>query len=712
MARATQDSSEHEIQEVLDRLLRMLLWLAATLGFVALVGSLTRWAEQGWHARYAVHIAVYLTILCTLVAGRRLSRLVRSVIVVGFIAVDGLAKLYWDGLRSNGGLVLAVACILACTLIGRRAAMVGIVGSLGAIALVGVGYVTGTLPLPSDVWSTRRSPAEWFGFATTFAVFTFAALLSVDGIQQALRGLLARLQERTALLRDSEQHYRLLAENMRDVVFNLDSKLNVTYVSPSAQNLFGYRPEDLAALTLRQVFAPQSCESAMQSVAEGRARMERGDPEIPLTEFEYVKKDGSHFWGEVRVSAIRNEDGALSHFQGVLRDVTDRKRAEVERERLRERLLETERLNALGQLAGGVAHDFNNQLAGIVGFAELITVAENPSRMRAYAESIATAARRAADSTGQLLAFARKGPYREEPADVHRLVREVVAILERSIDKNVRVRCELEAERAVVLGDSSMIQNALLNIALNARDAMPSGGELAFATSLQDGSEDEGTANGERLLVLRVTDTGTGMAPETQKHIFEPFFTTKEPGRGTGMGLAVVYGTVEGHGGSIEVDSAPGQGTTFTIRLPLTEQTRPSVEVPGDPLVRGQGQVLVIDDEPLVRQMASSALELLGYKVMSCGQAEEALTLFERSWRDIDLVLLDMVLPGVRGIELFDGLRRIDPKAKVLFMSGYSAQETTASLTERGAAGFLHKPFRLAELGDKVARIVGAARTD
>ncbi|MBN1611559.1 MAG: hypothetical protein JW940_33300 [Polyangiaceae bacterium] len=228
MSRATHDSPQHEIPDVVDRLLSTLLWLAATLGLVAFIGSLMRWAEQGWHAHYAVHVAVYATILATLVAGRRLSRLVRSVTVIGFVAVDGLAKLYWDGMRGNGGLALAAACILACTLIGRRAAMVGVVGSLGAIVLVGLGYATGTLTLPSNALSAPRSPAEWFSFTATFAVFTSAALLSVDGIQRALRGLLARLQERTALLRDSEKHYRLLAENTQDVVFTLDSKLNVT----------------------------------------------------------------------------------------------------------------------------------------------------------------------------------------------------------------------------------------------------------------------------------------------------------------------------------------------------------------------------------------------------------------------------------------------------------------------------------------------------
>jgi len=412
------------------------------------------------------------------------------------------------------------------------------------------------------------------------------------------------------------------------------------------------------------------------------------------------------------VSAIRHEDGSLSHFQGTLRDVTDRKRTEAERERLRERLLETERLNALGQLAGGVAHDFNNQLAGIVGFAEMIATSDRPEQMRADAESIATAARRAADLTGQLLAFARRGRCREEPVDVHRLIGEVVAMLERSIDKNVRVRCELLAESAVVVGDASMIQNALLNIALNSRDAMPVGGELTFATSTQDGFQDNGTADGIRRLVLRVTDTGTGMDAETQKHIFEPFFTTKEPGRGTGMGLAAVYGTVQSHGGSIEVESAPGQGTTFTIRMPLIERTHATAQARGDPLVRGHGRLLVIDDEPLVRQMTCSALELLGYSVTSCASADEALALFERCSRDVDLVLLDMVLPGVRGTELFSALRGIDPNARILCMSGYSAQGDAASLVELGAAGFLHKPFRLAELSDKVARIVGAGRTN
>lgn len=699
------DDSEHEFHEVVDRLLSTLLWLAATLGFVALVGALVRWVEQGWHPRYAVHITVYFAILAALVAGRRVSRVVRSAAVVGLIAVNGVSKLYWDGPVGTGSLALAVACILVGAFIGKRAAMIGVVGALLAIVLAGAGYISGFLPLPLGLESALRSPAQWFGFAATFAVFTVAALLSVAGIQQALRGLVTRLNERTGLLRDRERHYRLLAENTDDVVFCLDLDLKPTYISPSAQRLFGYDATGLSGIRLRDVFAPESFQLALRQFTEDVARIEQRDAEIPLLEYEFVRKEGSRFWGELRMSAVRDEGGRLSHFQGMLRDVTDRRRAEAERECLRERLLETERLNALGQLAGGVAHDFNNQLGGILGFADLIGVAESPAETREYAENIARCARRAADLTGQLLAFARKGRCREESVDVHALVSEVTSVLERSIDKHIRIRCDLSAAQAIVSGDASLLQNALLNVALNARDALPNGGELAFTTSLEPGSgSDEPEHPG--LLVIRITDTGTGMDTETQKHVFEPFFTTKEPGRGTGMGLAAVYGTMQSHGGSVELESAPGQGTTVTLRLPLSERRRPLSDAPREALVRGTGHILVVDDEPVVRRMTRRALEVLGYRVMSCGTARDALAMFERSWQTLDLVLLDMVLPDTSGPELFAALRRIDAGAKVLFMSGYSAHGSTASLVEQGAAGFVQKPFRLGELSEKVAELL------
>jgi two-component system cell cycle sensor histidine kinase/response regulator CckA len=689
------------LDDVVDQLLGTLLWLAATLGALAVVGALIRWAIHGWQPRLAVHMFVYVLILGALVAGRRLSRRVRSILVVGAIGVNGVASVYFDGGLGNSTLMLTVGCILAGVFLGRRAAVVGVIVSLGAIVLVAAGRITGAVPSPAA--PELRFAGDWFGHTMTFAVFTAAALFSVDGVLRALRGSLTRLAQRTAELREREEHYRLLAENSLDVVFKQDMALNITYASASAQNLFGYSADELPGITMSRVLTSESYQHAMETFREYAARAERDDVVVPLMQFEYLRKDGSRFWGELRVSFLRDAQGRLCGSQGILRDITDRKRAEDERERMQAHVRETERLNALGQLAGGVAHDFNNQLGGIMGFADLLKLTQDPAEARQFAENILVSARRAADLTAKLLAFARRGRIREELVDVHGLIREVTSVLERSIDKNVDIRSELAASEATVLGDPTLLQNALLNVALNARDAMPSGGEFSFSTSVESGFAG---MPGASWLVVRAADTGSGMDAETQKRVFEPFFTTKEPGRGTGMGLAAVHGTVRSHGGAIEVESLPGHGTTFTIRLPLALGQRAAPAPLAAATIRGSGHVLVVDDEPMVRAMTHDALAALGYRVTGCACAGEAIQIFQQSWRDIDLVVLDLMLPDLPGRRLFDALRAVHESARILLVSGHSAEGEAGYLMQRGAAGFLQKPFSVSALSTEVARIL------
>jgi len=397
------------------------------------------------------------------------------------------------------------------------------------------------------------------------------------------------------------------------------------------------------------------------------------------------------------------------------RELTERKRAEEERERLAEQLRHSQRMEAIGQLAGGVAHDFNNILTAIQGNAELLktTVADGDERAE-MVDQIVQSSRRAADLTHQLLSFARKGKFQMVLLDIHDTIHDVVSILQHSIDRRIHVALNFGAVPSTVMGDRTQLQSALLNLGLNARDAMPEGGELTFATEVCEvdeefvGVERPGIPPGRYIRVC-VTDTGTGMDKRTQERVFEPFFTTKEVGQGTGLGLASVYGCMRSHRGGIEVDSRAGQGSTFRVFLPLAEAARGHAEAEAEAQpVRGSGHVLVVDDEEIVRNYACRALQSLGYTVATCRDGAEAIAHYRKHRRRIDLVIIDLVMPKLDGRQTFRRLREIDPGVRAILSSGYSEDYAARGGAEDGVLDFLGKPFRIEELSRMVARHIKA----
>jgi PAS domain S-box-containing protein len=379
-----------------------------------------------------------------------------------------------------------------------------------------------------------------------------------------------------------------------------------------------------------------------------------------------------------------------------------------ERKRAEETLRQSEKMRAIGQLAGGVAHDFNNQLGGIVGFADLLVENLADPTLKGYADNIIKAAMRATELTRQLLAFSRKGKYVSVPTDVHQVIGEVVEILQRSIDKRIEILQHLEAQPSNVLGDSAQLQNAILNLALNARDAMPQGGTLMFATRVVPFSEIkpvEDLAPGPYVRIC-ITDTGIGMDAAIQKRLFEPFFTTKAVGKGTGLGLASVYGTVKNHGGVIRVSSEPGHGSSFYVYLPVQGAAGEAVvpEAAAPAVQAGHGRILMVDDETIILELGCTMLRKKGYEVTTCHDPLEALQRYRQEWQSIDLVILDMVMPQMGGRELFLALREINPKIRALLSSGYSINGEAQGILNLGVLAFVPKPFRLSELAQQVGK--------
>jgi signal transduction histidine kinase/CheY-like chemotaxis protein len=382
----------------------------------------------------------------------------------------------------------------------------------------------------------------------------------------------------------------------------------------------------------------------------------------------------------------------------------------TEESHLENQIRQMEKMDAVGKLAGGIAHDFNNQLTGIIGFAELLRRKNSAPDLDRYISHILTSSRRSADLTGKLLSFAHVGIVKPVTVSMHAILDEVITVLKRTIDKRIRIVCECAASPDSVKGDASLLQNAILNLAINARDAMPDGGQLSFHTRIVSLDQSvsfylDPTLTAGDYLLLEVADTGCGIPAELHTRIFEPFFTTKSSGQGTGIGLAAVYGTIKQHKGAISLNSELGRGTEFRLYLPLDVDTgEDAVESSESRIIRARRprRILLADDEILVREMIQESLEELGYQVTPCANGFEALSVFADRQDEIDLVILDMMMPELGGEDACEMLRELKPDAKVLLASGYAIQESTQSLLKRPHTAFIQKPFDLVELSHVV----------
>jgi signal transduction histidine kinase/CheY-like chemotaxis protein len=394
------------------------------------------------------------------------------------------------------------------------------------------------------------------------------------------------------------------------------------------------------------------------------------------------------------------ESLARAQEETLRREQAERARAEAEIVALEARQLET-----IGRIAAGVAHDFNNNLTAIIGAADLLALElprDHPARE--MTDSIMQAAQRSAELTRQLLAYSRKAQMLQTPVDLHRVVTEAVSLVRRSVDPKIRVVTDLAATRSTVQADPSLLQNAVLNLLVNACDAMPNGGTLTVSTTSVDlDANPEHERPAGPAVLLEVLDTGNGIAKEILPEIFNPFVTTKPLGKGTGLGLAAVAGTVKGHGGSIEVESDVGVGTAFRIYLPCVESQPSAPPAPGRSVVTGAGEVLVIDDDMMVSMTAVSTLTSFGYTVTHAPDGKAGLALVREDPQRFRLVLLDLRMPGMSGEETFDALQKVAPRLPVLLWSGYGAEQDVSAMLRRGAAGFVQKPYRVVELSRTVA---------
>jgi hypothetical protein len=534
--------------------------------------------------------------------------------------------------------------------------------------------------------------------------------ISVESLERTIRYALAiAAQERQrkhaeAALRASEERFRALVENSSDALLLIDDQGRLTYVAPSSQRHLGWKPEEMVGKSIFDFVHPDDREIAAIRLSESLHQPGRNI----TAEMRFKHADAS--WRTVEgVGVNRLDDPSVGAIILNARDMTERRKLE-------EQLRQAQKMEAVGQLAGGVAHDFNNLLTAILGYCNLL-LDDIPSAdpMRRDLEEIKSAGERAASLTRQLLAFSRRQMLQPQVIDVSVLVRQMEKLLRRLIGEHVELVTRLGDALPAARVDPASIEQVLVNLAVNARDAMPSGGRVMIETSEIELDAAYTAAHAPmtpmasgRYVMLAVTDTGAGMDPDTRARVFEPFFTTKEQGRGSGLGLATVYGVVKQSGGYIWVYSEPGHGTTFKIYLPATESPAPQAGGPASKDaagIRGWETVLLVEDEDAVRALAREVLRRHGYIVLEARHGLDALRAAERHRDPIHLLITDVVMPHLSGRDLAERLASLRPEMKVLFMSGYTDHAIMQRHLTPGAA-FLQKPFTPEAFARKVRTVL------
>jgi two-component system, cell cycle sensor histidine kinase and response regulator CckA len=514
----------------------------------------------------------------------------------------------------------------------------------------------------------------------------------LEAIQEQLRRRSADLEN---LFSESENLYQILVDNADDCIFVLQDGV-MKFPNPRTIDLFGYSEKELTSTGFINFVVEED-----RAVVWGRRKPTDGRKQTVTTStFRINRPPHEIVWVDMSAVAIDWLDRPA--YFVFLRDVTERKNMEVE-------LLHAQKMEAIGTLAGGIAHDFNNLLTGIIGHTSLMRLETGPDehppeRLRAIEHLV----RSGADLTRQLLGFARGGKYEVKPSDLNNIIEKTSEMFGRT-RREIIIHHNLTSDLRVVNADSGQIEQVLINLFVNAAQAMPSGGNLFIETNnvaIDEASGKHFSIEPGDFVKIVVTDTGIGMDEATQRRVFEPFFTTKEIGLGTGLGLASAYGIIKNHGGSISVHSKPGKGASFTIYLPATTAKLEEDETTSDQIMTGSGTILIIDDQDVILDVGQEMLKTIGYKALAARGGEEALEIYKEKMNDIDLVILDMIMPSMSGEETYNNLKALNQKVKVILSSGYSINDQASRILDQGCNGFIQKPFDAHDLSKKVREVL------
>ena len=518
-------------------------------------------------------------------------------------------------------------------------------------------------------------------------------------------------------LRESEERYRRLVETSPDGITLTNLEGCLVMANEQGARLYGCESVDELLSSGKSAFDFIAPEDRVRAMANAQKTLEQGA--VKNIEYNLLRTDGSSYPAEISASVIEDADGNPTGFIGIVRDITERMKAEEEHRKLQEKILQAQKLESLGVLAGGIAHDFNNLLMGVLGNASLALL-EIPegSPARSHVEKIEKSGRLAAEFTSQLFTYAGKGRFVVEPVNLSEVMEDMTHLLKVSISKNVSLKYDLEADLPPIQADYTQIRQVVMNLITNASEAI---GEEAGVVSLRTGVMHanreyfmktylkEGLPGGT-YVYMEISDTGCGMDEETISRIFDPFFSTKFTGRG--LGLAAVLGIVRGHHGAINVSSEQGSGTTFTVLFPQRESSEPHFEkvISKASAQQSSMKILVIDDKDTVRDVAANMLRASGYEVLTAVDGREGVEVFRLHADDISAVLLDYAMPTMNGAEALREIRNIRSDIPIILSSGFTKQEASDQFAGRGQVVFLQKPYRVKQLSDSLRKLLGEER--
>jgi PAS domain S-box-containing protein len=497
---------------------------------------------------------------------------------------------------------------------------------------------------------------------------------------------------------EREERFRALSENAPDIIYTLNIEGFFSYVNPAWERILGHTKEEVIGKFFMDFVKEDDIEYFKKIFEEIHNRKEQTN-NIECT---ILHKEGSERLFTLSGAPNLDADGNVIGIVGIFKDVSEQKKLEAQ-------LLHAQKMEAIGALAGGIAHDFNNLLTGIQGYTSLMFLDMNDGHpLYDKLKGIEDQVRSCAQLTKQLLGFARGGKYEVSVSNVNDIIDRTSTMFGRT-KKEISIYRKYENDVWAVEVDRGQIEQVLLNMYVNAWQAMPGGGSLYLETAniiLNDEFVKPYSVSAGKYVTVSVTDTGIGMDEKTKERLFEPFFTTKELGRGTGLGLASAYGIIKAHNGIINVESEKGYGATFTIYLPASDKKFAKEEEVSDDFIRGEGTILLIDDEDVVIDVGKESLEVMGYSVFTAKSGQEAVEIFKTKPGKIDLVILDMIMPGMNGMETFGILKSMNPNIKVILSSGYTAETHSSKIMEMGCSGFIQKPYGLTDLSRKVKDVL------
>ena len=516
---------------------------------------------------------------------------------------------------------------------------------------------------------------------------------------------LLRIRTYHNALQESEERYRNILDNIQESYFEMNLAGDFTFFNDSLIEIIGYPRDELMGMNNREYTSEETAKE-MHTIFNQVYRT--GEP-AEINDYEILIKGGETRTLELSTLLMKDQDDRPVGFRGIARDVTERLKAEKERKQLEAQLQQAQKMETIGTLAGGIAHDFNNLLQGIQGRASLMLMDTASSHPHfEHLNGIVDYVEGGANLTRQLLGFARSGKYEVKTTDLNELIKNQNKMFGRT-KKEITIRGKYEENLWSTEVDRSQIEQVLMNLYVNAVQAMSGGGDLYVHTEniiIDENYIKPFMIKPGKYIKTSVTDTGVGMDKETQQRIFDPFFTTKEMGRGTGLGLASVYGIVKNHDGFINVYSEKGEGTTFNFYLPTSKGEIVDDKELAEDILKGSETVLLVDDEDMIIDVGKPILEQMGYNVLTATGGKEALDIYEKNKQEIGIVVLDMIMPGMGGGDTYDRLKELNPDIKVLLSSGYSINGQATKILERGCDGFIQKPFNVMGLSQKIRGIL------